>query len=141
MNPQIWAAIIAATAGIISPIIIKIYEAAVNKINKKRNKLNEDEITRKSVADLGADMGARLDHLGSKLSGVEIEQKRYSLMLLLSDYPDSVDIPRLAEEYVKDLGGNSYLLPILVDWYNKKFPHNLPEWLINSCIEHHISYK
>jgi len=54
-------------------------------------------------------------------------------MFLIHDYPDNPTIQELARSYVEDYNGNSYVIPIILDWYNKRHLE-IPEWLSKAAI-------
>ena len=111
-----------------SPVLTKLLDLLAQKFGKTEKKkdkqLNRIETT--------------IDGIKDDLADVKVDELRTNLLLLLHDYPDSADIPAEAEKYVVKYGGNSYLIPLICDWYDSRGLFK-PEWLEKAKKEHIVN--
>lgn len=74
--------------------------------------------------------------LESRINEVQMNQLRANLLILLTSHRNNPEIPHVGEEYVSR-GGNSYIIPLLLEWYDEK-KLNYPEWLVKAKKEREI---
>ena len=124
-------------AALASPLILKLLDELIILIKSKVGKTKDTQLDRIERA-INSQYN-RLTSLDCDLSEIKLDQLRTNLLLLLRDYRSNSDIPTLAESYIRQ-GGNSYVIPLLVEWYAEK-GLDLPEFLEVACEEHRINIE
>ena len=117
-------AIIVAALG--SPIILEILRKIWDSTGRRRERKKQKEELLKNIDEKYQE----LSDLKKEINDIRMSQKRTNLLLMLSDHPNSGDIPKLGEDYVSN-GGNSYIIPLLEDWFNSR-NLEIPQWLTDA---------
>jgi len=116
-----------------SGLIVELFKWWVGKSSSKGKAKREREEKLDHFLDRFEKMESSLD---ININELQMSQMRTNLMLLLDNHPNNPEIPKIGEEYVKR-GGNSYIIPLLMEWYADK-EMDCPDWLIKAKKEREL---